>query len=267
MIARTGTLEPESNRSRWSPVCFRKKNLQKEAPISLLVAKTMPKPLIHRHSADCFDIIARESKSFLSSDVHGKDCAMVDSSQGELSLSDLSISKPRRRQRNFGTNKFMEDTSSKTALTASGSFNRSSYFGSSLSQERSSTANVSSRNFGTSSRGALDTSSASTQSSLHRNFGDTSLNEDGSVTDNSLCSASSTVSSSSRIRCLKRIRRRRSDPATSRWREQCSRLFKEHVLDACPEQQTALAITITAANKIQYCVRRFLIQKKAKNDK
>lgn len=39
------------------------------------------------------------------------------------------------------------------------------------------------------------------------------------------------------IRDLSSIRRRRSDPATRRWREQCSRIFQEHVCIDIPERQ------------------------------
>lgn len=233
-------------------------NASEAAPIHMLLVTEMPKPLIHRHSADSLDAVARESRSRVTSRVNGKTYPMVDSSQGELSLSDLGSTRPRRQRRGFAS-KMMEDTSSKTALTVNESYNHSSSFGCSFSQSKSSTARGSSRNFGL-PRGTSDASNASQYSSCRRCCGDASVNEDGSMTDSSLCSISSALSSSSRIRCLKGIRRRRSAPATRRWREQCSRLYKEHILDADPEQQAALAVSIAAATKIQLCVRRFLLQ-------
>lgn len=216
----------------------------REAPISFLLINSMPKPLIHRHSAECLDPLGNKSKTCIR---HSNNTSypMADSSQNELSLSDLTLTKPsRRRRRGLGA-KILEDTSSKTALTAIESYNHASSLGCSFSQR---------------SRSMIDTSNVSNYSSSRRSFGDASVHEDGSMTDNSVCSISSNISSSSRVRCLKGIRRRRSTPATRRWREQCSRLYKEHVLDACPEQQTVLAVTTAAATKIQSCVRRLLLK-------
>ena len=228
----------------------------REAPISFLLINSMPKPLIHRHSAECLDPLGNKSKTCIR---HSNNTSypMADSSQNELSLSDLTLTKPRRKRRGLGA-KMLEDTSSKTALTAIESYNHASSLGCSFSQ-RSSSARDGSRNFGK-SRSMIDTSNVSNYSSSRRSFGDASVHEDGSMADNSVCSISSNISSSSRVRCLKGIRRRRSTPATRRWREQCSRLYKEHVLDACPEQQTVLAVTTAAATKIQSCVRRLLLK-------
>ena len=226
-----------------------------EDPI-LFLTNTMPNPVLHRHSTNCLDKAARGRVGGYRPSNSSN--SMLDSSQNELSLSDLTLTRPIRKRSGAGS-KLMEDTSSKTATTVNESYNHSSSFGCSFSQ-RSSTARGNSRNF--MSSGALDTSQYLDNPSSRRGFGEGETTDDGSMADSSLSSISSGMSSSSRLRNLKGIRRRRSDPVTRRWREQCSKLYKEHVLDTCPEQQSVLAATTTAAvTKIQSCVRRFLLQK------
>ena len=66
------------------------------------------------------------------------------------------------------------------------------------------------------------------------------------------------------VRNLQGIQRRRSDPVTRRWREQCSKLYREHnnMLDSCLELPYLVTIMddteVVAARKIQAFVKRHL---------
>jgi len=175
----------------------------------------------------------------------------------ELSLSDLVVptrprtSQRRRSRRLHQPSKSMEESSSRTATTAN---NESSYIQHS---------------------GSFDLD-------LYHHSG--SSNDHGGSSMDGSCLSMGSSSSSSRLRNLHGIRRRRSDPVTRRWREQCSKLYKEHVLDNFSEQcqhdrvrtrpsrreevaPAAAATTNCAARLIQCCVRRFLSQKRGKHDR
>jgi hypothetical protein len=188
------------------------------------------------------------------------------SQQLELSLSDFDIStKPRRasiRKNRRASSSAMED-SSRTATTANSSDNHysASLCGSNYSQRRASR----SRN-GSIRRPSLEslqngdaTDDGSHQFSCQRRG--SSLND--------LDNASSTRTRE--VRDLRSLHRRRSDPCTRRWREQCSKIYQEQVLllDPCLEQQQRdcmppLMATVQqqaiAATKIQSWMRRRLSQ-------
>ncbi|CAB9511175.1 expressed unknown protein [Seminavis robusta] len=161
----------------------------------------------------------------------------------EMSISDL---KQRRRS------KFLEDSSNMTATTVNSSYNNqsSSLFGGSFSHHQLHRASNSTMDD--------DTSDCSSLKQRPRAYSSVSFT-DSLLDDSSGISLGSSGRRTRELRNLKGIRRRRSDPVTRRWREQCSKLYKEHVLDSCPEQQIPPLTTpqqVLAAIKIQSWFRR-----------
>jgi len=193
----------------------------------------MQKPIHISHSSSSNDIDTIRQFSARRRRHHSSSSkVMPEDSQHELSISDLKLNLPRRKRIGTTGSLMLDSSSSRTDTTVNESFNHSSSVGCNAFVQRI-----------TARRGEMvsyqfDTSESNNQHLPRRSLSisDIGMSDSSCTSFGSISSSASTTSS--RLRNLDSIRSRRSDPATKRWREQCSQLYKEHIfLDPCPEQQ------------------------------
>ena len=125
------------------------------------------------------------------------------------------------------------------------------------------TQDTPSRSARKSRRNVMDSSSSRTAITAGSSFENSSFSDFSRRIGNySWRSDDSGVGRVRELRNLKGIQRRRSDPVTRRWREQCSKLYREHnnMLDSFPELPQLVAIVDerekVAARTIQAFVKR-----------
>ena len=120
-------------------------------------------------------------------------------------------------------------------------------------------------------RSMMDSSSCRTAttmgSSSHNNSSSLNFSTRRNYSWRSEDGAMTRRTSTREVRNLKGIRRRRSDPVTQRWREQCSKLYRQHnFLDSCPELPQLVRlpedVELVAVRKIQAFTRQYLQRNK-----